>query len=231
MRESPPPFSLSAFAARSGCKSLKVNFRCRPPLPSRITTPRTRNFSSLIRTGISRRQMMSSTVTGPRSSALKTNSSIVMSAPCFAASSSGIIRMARGVSRLPNFTLKSPRPAPLTGLFPVCSFRRNGRYLRIPAGWNRRKATVADRDRERRKWAGKPVRENAIPPFWRDHAARHTGKRGLTNVCCKRRSVKSAMASAPVTETPNVGAMTAYYAINWTIGADGISLGPRKWRD
>ena len=59
----------------------------------------------------------------------------------------------------------------------------------------------------------------------------HIGKRGLTNVRCKRWSVNPAMALASATEKTNVGAMTAYYAINWTIAADGISLGPRKWRD
>jgi hypothetical protein len=34
-----------------------------------------------------------------------------------------------------------------------------------------------------------------------------------------------------VTETPNVGAASPYTAIDWTIAPDGISLGPRKWRD
>jgi hypothetical protein len=57
------------------------------------------------------------------------------------------------------------------------------------------------------------------------------GVPGLTNVGCKRRSVKSAMALASATEKTKVGAMNAYYAINWTIVTDGISLDPRKGRD
>src|SRR5271166_6859458 len=39
------------------------------------------------------------------------------------------------------------------------------------------------------------------------------------------------MALASATEKANVGAVTSYYAIGWTIAADGISLGRRKWRD
>ena len=39
------------------------------------------------------------------------------------------------------------------------------------------------------------------------------------------------MALASAREKTNVAAMTAYYATDWTIAADGISLGPRKWRD
>src|ERR1700733_4442473 len=68
------------------------------------------------------------------------------------------------------------------------------------------------------------VRENAIRLFWRGQAAGHIGVRGLTNVGCKRRLVNSAMASASVTEMPNVRAATIYYAIDWTIAPDGISL-------
>ena len=65
------------------------------------------------------------------------------------------------------------------------------------------------------------MRENAIRPFWRGQAAGHIGVRGLTNVGCKRRLVNSAMASASVTEMPNVRAATIYYAIDWTIAPDG----------
>src|ERR1700733_8524043 len=53
----------------------------------------------------------------------------------------------------------------------------NGRYLRIPAGWSRRRADIADRDRERLNWAGSAPTGVASgrpecapkPPFHRQH--------------------------------------------------------------
>jgi hypothetical protein len=83
-RERPPPFSLIAFATRSGCINLYVNSRLLPPLPSRTTTPSTHNFSNLLRTRIRKRNVTSLAVTGwPPSIALRITSSTVISAsPC-----------------------------------------------------------------------------------------------------------------------------------------------------